>query len=72
MILACETSLRRLGIDTLDLYYQHRVDPGVPIEDTVGAMAGLVEQGKVRFLGQSEAAPDTVRRARATHSIAVL
>lgn len=72
VIQACDASLRRLGLDTLDLYYQHRVDPDVPIEDTVGAMARLVEQGKVRFLGLSEAAPDTIRRAHATHPIAAL
>ncbi|HXE17133.1 MAG TPA: aldo/keto reductase, partial [Stellaceae bacterium] len=60
---ACEASLKRLGIDHIDLYYQHRVDPNVPIEDTVGAMAKLVQQGKVRHLGLSEAAPDTIRRA---------
>jgi aryl-alcohol dehydrogenase-like predicted oxidoreductase len=69
---ACEASLRRLNVDTIDLYYQHRVDPEVPIEETVGAMAGLVQQGKVRFLGLSEAAPDTIRRAHATHPIAAL
>ncbi|HEY0085655.1 MAG TPA: aldo/keto reductase [Allosphingosinicella sp.] len=69
---ACEASLTRLGIETIDLYYQHRVDPDVPIEDTVGAMARLVEEGKVRFLGLSEAAPDTVRRAHAVHPIAAL
>jgi aryl-alcohol dehydrogenase-like predicted oxidoreductase len=69
---ACEASLRRLGIDTIDLYYQHRVDPKVPIEETVGAMAELVEQGKVRYLGLSEAAPETIRRAHATHPIAAL
>lgn len=61
---ACEASLRRLGVETIDLYYQHRVDPDTPIEDTVGAMAGLVREGKVRHLGLSEAAPATVRRAR--------
>ncbi|MCD0260545.1 aldo/keto reductase [Xanthomonas melonis] len=66
---ACEASLRRLGVDHIDLYYQHRVDPAVPIEDTVGAMARLVEQGKVRFLGLSEAAPETIRRAHAVHPI---
>jgi len=59
---ACETSLERLGVDTIDLYYLHRVDPAVPIEDTVGAMAELVRQGKVRHLGLSEAAPTTIRR----------
>ncbi|TFI59053.1 aldo/keto reductase [Sphingomonas parva] len=69
---ACEASLRRLGIETIDLYYQHRVDPDVPIEDTVGAMAELVREGKVRFLGLSEAAPETVRRAHAVHPIAAL
>ncbi|HEX8583193.1 MAG TPA: aldo/keto reductase [Allosphingosinicella sp.] len=69
---ACEASLQRLGIDTIDLYYQHRVDPDVPIEETVGAMARLVEEGKVRFLGLSEAAPETVRRAHAAHPIAAL
>ena len=69
---ACDASLRRLGIDTIDLYYQHRVDPAVPIEDTVGAMAGLVTAGKVRFLGLSEAAPATIRRAHATHPISAL
>ena len=69
---ACEASLRRLGIETIDLYYQHRVDPKTPIEDTVGAMARLVEQGKVRFLGLSEAGGDTIRRAQSTHPIAAL
>ncbi len=69
---ACEASLKRLGIDVIDLYYQHRVDPKVPIEDTVGAMARLVEQGKVRYLGLSEAAPITIRRAHATHPIVAL
>ena len=69
---ACEASLRRLGVETIDLYYQHRVDPEVPIEETVGAMARLVEEGKVRFLGLSEAAPQTVRRAHAVHAIAAL
>ncbi|HWR35190.1 MAG TPA: aldo/keto reductase [Clostridia bacterium] len=68
----CDASLKRLGIDTIDLYYQHRVDPNVPIEDTVGAMARLVEQGKVRHLGLSEAAPNTIRRAYAVHPIAAL
>jgi aryl-alcohol dehydrogenase-like predicted oxidoreductase len=60
---ACEGSLKRLGIDTIDLFYQHRVDPNVPIEETIGGMADLVKEGKVRFLGLSEAAADTVRRA---------
>ena len=69
---ACEASLRRLGVDHIDLYYQHRVDPNVPIEDTVGAMARLVEQGKVRYLGLSEAAPETIRRAHAVHPITAL
>jgi aryl-alcohol dehydrogenase-like predicted oxidoreductase len=69
---ACEGSLRRLGVDTIDLYYQHRVDPDVPIEETVGAMARLVDEGKVRFLGLSEAGADTIRRAHATHPIAAL
>jgi len=69
---ACEASLKRLGVDVIDLYYQHRVDPNVPIEDTVGAMAELVREGKVRFLGLSEAAPDTIRRAHRTHPITAL
>ena len=69
---ACEGSLKRLGIDTIDLYYQHRVDPNVPIEETIGAMSRLVEEGKVRYLGLSEAGPDTIRRADATHPIAAL
>ncbi len=69
---ACEGSLRRLGTDHVDLYYQHRVDPEVPIEETVGAMAGLVEAGKVRYLGLSEAAPETIRRAHRTHPISAL
>jgi len=69
---ACEGSLRRLGIDTIDLFYQHRVDPDVPIEETVGAMAQLVDEGKVRFLGLSEAGPATIRRAHKTHPIAAL
>jgi aryl-alcohol dehydrogenase-like predicted oxidoreductase len=69
---ACEGSLRRLGIDTIDLYYQHRVDPGVPIEETVGAMAQLVRAGKVRFLGLSEAGSATLKRANAVHPIAAL
>ncbi len=68
----CEDSLRRLGVERIDLYYQHRVDPKVPIEETVGAMAELVEQGKVGHLGLSEAAPETIRRAHATHPIAAL
>jgi aryl-alcohol dehydrogenase-like predicted oxidoreductase len=69
---ACEASLKRLGVDVIDLYYQHRVDPTVPIEETVGAMAELVQQGKVRYLGLSEAAPDTIRRAHAIHPITAL
>jgi aryl-alcohol dehydrogenase-like predicted oxidoreductase len=69
---ACEASLQRLGVDHIDLYYQHRVDPKTPIEDTVGAMAELVREGKVRFLGLSEAAPDTIRRAHAVHPITAL
>jgi aryl-alcohol dehydrogenase-like predicted oxidoreductase len=68
----CDASLQRLGVDTIDLYYQHRVDPTVPIEDTIGAMAELVQQGKVRYLGMSEAAPDTIRRAHAVHPITAL
>ncbi|HVN76680.1 MAG TPA: aldo/keto reductase [Thermoanaerobaculaceae bacterium] len=69
---ACDASLFRLGVDVIDLYYQHRVDPAVPIEETVGAMAGLVREGKVRYLGLSEAAPATIRRAHATHPISAL
>jgi aryl-alcohol dehydrogenase-like predicted oxidoreductase len=69
---ACDASLRRLGTDHIDLYYQHRVDTKVPIEETVGAMAELVGQGKVRWLGLSEAAPATIRRAHAVHPIAAL
>ena len=72
VVQACDASLKRLGIDTIDLYYQHRVDPNVPIEDTVGAMAGLVKAGKVRHLGLSEASADTVRRAAAVHPITAL
>ncbi|HEV2219549.1 MAG TPA: aldo/keto reductase [Casimicrobiaceae bacterium] len=68
----CEASLTRLGVDVVDLYYQHRVDPDTPIEDTVGAMADLVREGKVRWLGLSEAAPQTIRRAHAVHPIAAL
>jgi len=68
----CEDSLKRLGIDHIDLYYQHRVDPATPIEETVGAMAELVGEGKVRFLGLSEAAPETIRRAHAVHPISAL
>ena len=69
---AAEASLRRLGVETIDLYYQHRVDPRTPIEETVGAMARLVEEGKARYLGLSEAAPETIRRAHAVHPIAAL
>ena len=69
---ACDKSLERLGIDHIDLYYQHRVDPNVPIEDTVGAMKRLVERGKVRHLGLSEAGPQTIRRAQQVHPIAAL
>jgi aryl-alcohol dehydrogenase-like predicted oxidoreductase len=72
VIEACEASLKRLGVDVIDLYYQHRVDPAVPVEDTIGAMAKLVAQGKVRFLGMSEAAPDRIRRAHAVHPIAAV
>jgi len=72
VIEACEKSLQRLGVEVIDLYYQHRVDPAVPIEDTVGAMKRLVEQGKVRFLGLSEAGVMTLRRASAVHPIAAL
>ncbi|QEH37900.1 General stress protein 69 [Aquisphaera giovannonii] len=68
----CEASLKRLGVDAIDLYYQHRVDPKTPIEDTVGAMADLVKAGKVRYLGLSEAAPATIRRAAKAHPIAAL
>jgi len=69
---ACDASLKRLGVEVIDLYYQHRVDPNVPIEDTVGAMAELVQQGKVRYLGLSEAAPTTIRRAQKVHPITAL
>jgi aryl-alcohol dehydrogenase-like predicted oxidoreductase len=69
---SCDASLQRLGLDYIDLYYQHRVDPKTPIEETVGAMAELVKQGKVRHLGLSEAAPDTIRRAARVHPIAAL
>lgn len=69
---ACDASLERLGVDHIDLYYQHRVDKNVPIEETVGAMAELVEQGKVRYLGLSEAGPQTIRRAHAVHPISAL
>jgi len=69
---ACDASLRRLGVDHIDLYYQHRVDPDVPIEETVGAMAELVDAGKVRYLGLSEAAPATIRRAHEVHPVSAL
>jgi aryl-alcohol dehydrogenase-like predicted oxidoreductase len=69
---SCEGSLKRLGVDTIDLYYQHRVDPKVPIEETVGAMAALVREGKIRAIGLSEASVDTIRRAHAVHPIAAL
>jgi len=72
VLAACDASLERLGTDHIDLYYQHRVDPNVPIEETVGAMAELVEAGKVRYLGLSEAAPETIRRAHAVHPITAL
>jgi aryl-alcohol dehydrogenase-like predicted oxidoreductase len=69
---SCEASLRRLGVETIDLYYQHRVDPNTPIEDTVGAMAQLVKEGKVRYLGLSEAGPETLQRAMKVHPITAL
>ena len=69
---SCEASLRRLGVDMIDLYYQHRVDPNTPIEETVGAMADLVNEGKIRYLGLSEASPQTLRRAAKVHPIAAL
>ena len=72
VIEACEKSLKRLKTDVIDLYYQHRVDPKVPIEDTIGAMAELIEQGKIRHIGLSEAGPETIRRAHATHPITAL
>nr|WP_294551253.1 aldo/keto reductase [uncultured Rhodopila sp.] len=72
VIEACEASLKRFGVDVIDLYYQHRADPAVPVEETVGAMAKLVAQGKVRFLGLSEAAPDRIRRAHAVHPISAV
>ncbi len=68
----CDASLQRLGIEVIDLYYQHRVDPTVPIEETIGAMAALVQSGKVRYLGMSEAAPETMRRAQSVHPITAL
>src|ERR1700733_230432 len=72
VIEACEKSLKRLGVEVIDLYYQHRVDPTVPVEDTFGALAKLVEQGKVRALGISEAKPETIRRAHSTHPLAAV
>jgi len=69
---SCENSLRRLGIETIDLYYQHRVDPDVPIEETIGAMGRLIEEGKVRYLGLSEAGAETIRRAHTTHPVSAL
>jgi aryl-alcohol dehydrogenase-like predicted oxidoreductase len=69
---ACEGSLQRLAVDHIDLYYQHRIDPDVPIEETVGAMAELVQAGKVRYIGLSEAAPETIRRAHATHPLTAI
>lgn len=72
VVRACDSSLRRLGVDHIDLYYQHRVDPDVPIEETVGGMASLIEQGKVRHLGLSEASAETIRRANAVHPITAL
>ena len=72
VIQACDASLQRLGVDVIDLYFQHRVDPDVPVEDTVGAMSRLVERGKVRFLGLCEARPERIRRAHAVHPIAAV
>ena len=72
VVAACEASLKRLGVEVIDLYYQHRIDPAVPTEDTVGAMSRLVEQGKVRLLGLSEARPETIRRANRVHPIAAV
>src|SRR5438034_9281695 len=69
---ACEASLKRLGVEVIDLYYQHRIDPAVPVEETVGAMARLVEAGKVRFIGLCEARPERIRRAHATHPLAAV
>ena len=69
---SCEGSLKRLGIDTIDLYYQHRVDPDTPIEDTIGEMSRLVDEGKIRFIGLSEAGADTIRRANAVHPVAAV
>ena len=72
VVQACDASLKRLGIDVIDLYYQHRIDPGVPIEDTVGAMSTLIERGKVRAIGLCEAAPATIRRAQRVHPLAAV
>jgi aryl-alcohol dehydrogenase-like predicted oxidoreductase len=72
VVAACEASLKRLGVEVIDLYYQHRIDPAVPTEDTVGAMSRLVEQGKVRLLGLSEAQPETIRRANRVHPVAAV
>src|SRR3989442_10835046 len=72
VVQACDASLKRLGVDVIDIYYQHRVDPKVPIEETVGGMKRCIEAGKVRFLGLSEAAPATIRRAHAVHPITAL
>jgi aryl-alcohol dehydrogenase-like predicted oxidoreductase len=72
VISACEASLKRLGVDTIDIYFQHRVDPSVPVEETVGAMARLIEQGKVKHLGLCEAAPERIKKAHATHPIAAV
>jgi aryl-alcohol dehydrogenase-like predicted oxidoreductase len=72
VIQACDASLKRLGVDVIDLYYQHRVDPNTPIEDTVGAMAALIKEGKVKYIGLSEAAPETIRRANSVHPISAL
>jgi aryl-alcohol dehydrogenase-like predicted oxidoreductase len=72
VVSSCEASLKRLGVDVIDLYYQHRIDPNVPVEETVGTMKRLVEQGKVRALGLSEASPKTIRRAHAEHPIAAV
>ncbi len=69
---SCEGSLKRLGVDTIDLYYQHRVDPNTPIEDTIGEMSRLVDEGKIRFIGLSEAGADTIRRANAVHPVAAV
>jgi aryl-alcohol dehydrogenase-like predicted oxidoreductase len=72
VVKSCDASLRRLGVDHIDLYYQHRVDPDVPIEETVGAMGSLIDAGKVRYLGLSEAAPETIRRAHEVHPVTAL